>query len=415
MVDIETGKVIDILNSRDYDDVKEWLNGYPNLKMVSRDGSITYSKAIKDSHSSVIQISDRFHLLKNLTDYCKEYIKRIIKHTIKLEVPVIKSLESQDILKLKKKYQYQTKWELILAVKELRSMGYTINQICCVLGLGNKSVINYSKIKNCDKEKYDKKPIAISRQEANRKRKEELIREVKLLKEKGYTISAISRELNLDSRTVKKYINSDGSFIHATIGRNFKSKLDGYKKEILTLFSKGYSAYKIYSIIKQNGFDGSDSLVRHFVLSIKNKKVTLHNQDDVENVERKNLITLLYKDIEKVKSITKNQLERILQIYPELKIVYEIAKQFREILFSKDAFKLVEWLNRAKALNISEINSFISGIERDFEAVRNAVMYKYSNGLAEGTVNKIKVIKRIMYGRCSFELLRKKVLLLNFN
>lgn len=42
-------------------------------------------------------------------------------------------------------------------------------------------------------------------------------------------------------------------------------------------------------------------------------------------------------------------------------------------------------------------------------------MYEYSNGLAEGIVNKIKVIKRIMYGRCSFEMLRSKVLLFNFN
>lgn len=105
MIDITTGKAIDILNSRNYDDVKEWLDGYPSLEVISRDGSITYSKAIKDSHSSAIQISDRFHLLKNLTDYCKEYIKRTIKHIVKLEAPVVKILESKDIPEIKEKYQ----------------------------------------------------------------------------------------------------------------------------------------------------------------------------------------------------------------------------------------------------------------------------------------------------------------------
>ena len=42
--------------------------------MVSRDGSISYKKAIEKAHPHAIQISDKFHLIKNLTDYCKEYI-----------------------------------------------------------------------------------------------------------------------------------------------------------------------------------------------------------------------------------------------------------------------------------------------------------------------------------------------------
>ena len=71
LVDIETRNVVDILNSREYDDVKRWLDGFPNLEIVSRDGSITYKKAISDAHENAIQISDRFHLLKNLTEYAK--------------------------------------------------------------------------------------------------------------------------------------------------------------------------------------------------------------------------------------------------------------------------------------------------------------------------------------------------------
>jgi transposase len=70
----------------------------------------------------------------------------------------------------------------------------------------------------------------------------------------------------------------------------------------------------------------------------------------------------------------------------------------------------MEWLNYASSLNISEINSFINGLKRDIEAVTNAILYEYNNGLAEGKVNKLKVTKRIMYGRNSFEMLRKKML-----
>jgi len=76
MIDIESRNIIDILESRDLEDVTEWLKTYPNLEIVSRDGSQTYASAIKAAHPNAIQINDRFHLLKNLTDYCKKYITK---------------------------------------------------------------------------------------------------------------------------------------------------------------------------------------------------------------------------------------------------------------------------------------------------------------------------------------------------
>lgn len=56
------------------------------------------------------------------------------------------------------------------------------------------------------------------------------------------------------------------------------------------------------------------------------------------------------------------------------------------------------------------MDSFINGIKRDIATVKNAIRLNYNNGLAEGSVNKLKVAKRIMYGRNSFELLKGKLL-----
>lgn len=61
--------------------------------------------------------------------------------------------------------------------------------------------------------------------------------------------------------------------------------------------------------------------------------------------------------------------------------------------------------------NIPELQTYVNGIRIDINAVKNGIKLKYNNGLAEGSVNKIKVIKRIMYGRNSFDLLKAKVLL----
>ena len=68
MVDIDTHRVIDLLASREVEDVVEWLKGYPNIRIVSRDGSVSYKSAIEQTGMVIQQVSDRFHLLKGLTD-----------------------------------------------------------------------------------------------------------------------------------------------------------------------------------------------------------------------------------------------------------------------------------------------------------------------------------------------------------
>ncbi|OLR27490.1 transposase [Bacillus cereus] len=77
MVDIETHKIIDLIPSRDLEDVMTWLKTFPNLKIVARDGSITFRNAIAQAHPAVIQISDRFHLIKNIMDYVKQAFQRL--------------------------------------------------------------------------------------------------------------------------------------------------------------------------------------------------------------------------------------------------------------------------------------------------------------------------------------------------
>jgi transposase len=126
---------------------------------------------------------------------------------------------------------------------------------------------------------------------------------------------------------------------------------------------------------------------------------------------------VLYKGIENNKKITPNQYEKILELNPMIKEIFDIIDSFRCVLKSKDPRKLIHWINESRSKNIEEINSFINGIESDIEAVRNSIQLSYNNGLAEGKVNKIKMIKRIMFGRNTFEPLRKKVLYLeqNFN
>ena len=119
----------------------------------------------------------------------------------------------------------------------------------------------------------------------------------------------------------------------------------------------------------------------------------------------------LPKNIEEIKDENlKKDLKEYLGMNEELNKIIKCIRDFKEVKYSKKVRKLLYWIKKAKKINVKELNSFITLIEGDIEAVKNAIKYDYSNGLTEGFNNKTKVIKRVMYGRCSFDLLRLKIL-----
>jgi len=71
---------------------------------------------------------------------------------------------------------------------------------------------------------------------------------------------------------------------------------------------------------------------------------------------------------------------------------------------------LLTWMTQAKAAEIVELRYFAKGLEKDIRAVEAALTYEWSNGPTEGHNNRLKMIKRQMYGRANFDLLRKRVL-----
>ncbi|HWZ20248.1 MAG TPA: transposase, partial [Ktedonobacteraceae bacterium] len=94
----------------------------------------------------------------------------------------------------------------------------------------------------------------------------------------------------------------------------------------------------------------------------------------------------------------------------ELRTVYHLSQEFVTLLKERQPEKLDDWLARAKTSGVSELGSFVKGIQRDYAAVRAACSLPWSNGIVEGHVNRLKFIKRSMFGRAKLDLLRVKVL-----
>ena len=96
--------------------------------------------------------------------------------------------------------------------------------------------------------------------------------------------------------------------------------------------------------------------------------------------------------------------------HPQIAAAEQLAQQFRQTFRDKSAEALNVWLGKSAASEIPELERFAAGIERDYDAVTAAVLQPWSNGPVEGHVHRLKLLKRQMYGRGGFSLLRRRVL-----
>ena len=95
---------------------------------------------------------------------------------------------------------------------------------------------------------------------------------------------------------------------------------------------------------------------------------------------------------------------------PDFTAMRRLAMRFRGILRSKDIQKFGAWLNDAQQSGIYAMQRFARTLRRDLDAVTNALTEGWGNGQAEGHINRLKTLKRAMYGRASTELLRARML-----
>jgi transposase len=113
---------------------------------------------------------------------------------------------------------------------------------------------------------------------------------------------------------------------------------------------------------------------------------------------------------EALKTDEQETLIMLRQLHPEIDLAYDLVQQFAQMLRTRTGEHLDAWLVKASASQIPELQSFSLGIERDKAAVFAGLTLPHSNGVVEGKVNKLKLIKRMGYGRAALPLLRQRVL-----
>lgn len=204
----------------------ENLKTYPNLQVVSRDGSITYNNAITLAHPKAIQVSDRFHILKNLTSYCKDFLIKLLKSKVIIDVEsnVNESSSTQNSPIQNKKLTLEGK---IMKAIQLLENGLVKSEICRQLNIDIRVLNKLLVMSDSERSCYLKNSLQISHDEKVAD-KNELINTVRDMHINKYSIRSISKELRVSRQTVTKYLDESASPINGNYGVKRKSILDPF-------------------------------------------------------------------------------------------------------------------------------------------------------------------------------------------
>ncbi|MEQ9441518.1 MAG: transposase [Cyclobacteriaceae bacterium] len=226
----------------------------------------------------------------------------------------------------------------------------------------------------------------------------------------GYSSRKIAKRLKISRNTVNRYRHMD-RYGEKNRPKSQQSTVLSYRDYLAKRWSEGERDRKqLWRELQQQGFRGTYGCIyRFFKIIPKDAEVLPIPELEVKNWTPRKVQFLLSKKEEALNEEEKNFLQVFFEQCPEAALARTMALAFHDIFANKEACRLPEWIEQAKISGIAALKRFATGLESDFAAVEAAATYDWSSGQVEGQVNRLKMLKRQMYGRAGFDLLRKRV------
>lgn len=369
IVDHELGKPIALLPSSAGDVVKEWLEKHPSIELVTRDRSVEYRDAITQAFPQATQIADRWHLLKNMGETIERYVSKRYK-----------SLR-----------QSMVKWA-------------EDDKVALDTENGEK------------RRRYAPGPEREAIHTARTEARQALYDAVKTRRAQGAYTTDIAREFNLSRTTISRWVNSE-SLPPDSRGR-FKRKclIDMYETYLHDRLAEGCTNQsQLWREICQLGFTGNRELVSKWIrdngLSPRANSTNPAIKRDPIAVPRPKALTWLL--IRRKEELDEKEQYLLKLLLRDTKIaeLRQLAHKFMHMIRNQSDSEWASWLETCCQSAVKELRNFAISLKRDEAAVYEAIRQPWSNGATEGHVNRLKFLKRQMYGRANFDLLRLKVLL----
>jgi transposase len=236
----------------------------------------------------------------------------------------------------------------------------------------------------------------------------------------GLSQRGIARQLHISRQVVHRFVTAETFPERASTGRR-QSKLDPYLPYLRQRWEQGcHNGLQLARELQAQGFRGSASLVGKLLgdwrarLPGPPERVRGKKRQAAPPVKRRlsarQASWLFVTDQQQLTADQRVLIEHICQANAGLQELYQLGQDFVQMVKQRLARHLAPWLAHAHQSSSAELRGFASGIKRDYAAVQAALLLPWSQGQVEGQITRLKFLKRQMYGRARFDLLRSRVL-----
>ena len=397
LVDLERHQVIDLLPDRSGDSVKGWLQGHPEIEVISRDRASSYADAARQGAPQAIQVADRFHLTKNVREKLKDLLDR--KRSC---LPLVE----------------ESSVHLAPAQRQAGQETERLNEQSLALVDGA--------VPDQLDASAPSRPLTAPerRRKVSRDKRYALYEEVRALRKQGLRNSAIADALGISRPTVRRFLAAE-QFPErlASPKRPRQGIVAPYLPFLRERWQAGcHNGHQLFREAKARGYPGSPAQLERVTTQWRKQlppspkahprpprplPVAVPKRQRLSSQKASWLFVL---PPEKLSAHQQRQLEQMCQVSEELSTAYELSQAFLSILKERRAQALKEWIKAATSSHIPELKSFAKSVQQDYAAISAACSLPWSQGQVEGQINRLKCLKRQMYGRARFDLLRLRVL-----
>ncbi len=358
LVNVETGTPVDLLPDRRAASLETWLKQHPGVLLISRDRAGEVARGAKAGAPEALQIADRFHVLRNLAEVAEKVLD---KHRQALKTIHLVTTAATSPSRL---------------LRHLRP--------------------------DRERRKQHTRAKLVERYEA-----------VQRLVKQGLSHRAIARQLQMHRESVIRYARAE-TFPEPVERPARPGILTPYETSLRTRWVEGeHHAVGLFGEVTARGYGGSRMTIERFLLGLRRmEKQGIEVSRVATSIELtpRRAVGLMLRRSTDLTDEEQMALRQVCQIHPNMHRLNVLFQQFAQMLRDRRGEELDQWLHVAFHAGIPELRAFVRKLRQDQQAVQAGLVLKWNNGMVEGHVNRLKFLKRSMYGRANFDLLRLRVL-----
>jgi transposase len=385
LLDLARRRPLALLPDREATTVARWLQAHPGVEVVVRDRAEAYAEAARLGAPAACQVADRFHLLQNLAD--------VLTDVFRAHAPQLARVNTQHL-----------------------TAPTPVHDPADPATDSRRSTVPLAPPQPSTR--------AAALAAARRAQRVASYEQVWMSHRQGWTLDAIAEQVGLSRRTVQRYLQSPTFPERQPRHGRGRSLLDPYKATLLAGWNRGCrNGWHLFRTIRNQGFRGQYGIVALYVRRMRQAQrlAPWQRRSDqplpaVTAAPRRQLTPrratwLVLRPSARATAQDHQQLAQLTTKGPELAEAVALAQDFASLVRQRQPTQLEPWLRRAATSTLPPFRRFAKGLRADDAAVKAGVTLPWSQGPIEGHINRLKMLKRQMFGRAKLDLLTRRLLL----